>query len=84
MGTWYDDIIHLLHHVSKTNPHMSMVDQVAQLFPFAALPGYDDEIKEAGWLTDESSSLLPAGRRSQSPPITMYFRDEQNSDLPTA
>lgn len=48
----YDDIINLPHHVSKTHPHMSMIDRAAQFSPFMALVGYGDEVKETERLTD--------------------------------
>ncbi len=53
----YDDIIHLPHHVSSTRPRMSMIDRAAQFSPFAALVGYDAEIKEAGRLTERKRTL---------------------------
>lgn len=57
MNDRYDDIIHLPHHVSKTRPQMSMMDRAAQFSPFAALTGYDADIKETGRLTDEKIEL---------------------------
>ena len=53
----YDDIIHLPHHVSSTHPQMSAADRAAQFSPFAALTGYDEEIAEAGRLTEERPQL---------------------------
>ena len=53
----YSDIINLPHHVSKTRPQMPMSDRAAQFSPFAALTGYDDQVKEAGRLTDERIEL---------------------------
>lgn len=53
----YDDIINLPHHQSKTRPHMSLVDRAAQFSPFAALTGYDAEVKEAARVTDEKIEL---------------------------
>ena len=47
----------LPHHVSKTRPQMPMSDRAAQFAPFAALTGYDAEIKETGRLTDERIEL---------------------------
>ncbi len=41
----YDDIIHLPRPVSKTRPRMDLVTRGAQFSPFAALPGFDEEIK---------------------------------------
>lgn len=42
----YSDIINLPHHQSATRPRMSNYDRAAQFSPFAALKGYDEEIKE--------------------------------------
>ena len=47
MGSDYDDIIHLPHHVSKRHPQMSMWNRAAQFAPFAALTGYEDAIQES-------------------------------------
>lgn len=53
----YNDIINLPHHVSVTRSHMSNHDRAAQFSPFAALTGYDSEIKETARLTDEKLEL---------------------------
>ena len=42
----YDDIINLPHHVSKKHKQMSIHDRAAQFAPFAALVGYDEEVKK--------------------------------------
>ena len=53
----YEDIINLPHHQSNTRPHMSLHDRAAQFAPFAALTGYDDDVKEARRLTDGKPEL---------------------------
>ena len=53
----YSDIINLPHHVSPTRKHMLLHDRAAQFSPFAALTGYDDDVKEAGRLTDEKLEI---------------------------
>lgn len=53
----YDDIINLPHHVSKTRKPMSLYNRAAQFAPFAALTGYDDEIKETARLTEQRIEL---------------------------
>lgn len=53
----YNDIIHLPHHVSKTRRRMTMAERAAQFSPFAALVGYDDEVKETARLTDSKVEL---------------------------
>jgi len=53
----YDDIINLPRHVSKTRPHMKVINRAAQFSPFAALTGYDAAVKETARLTDERVEL---------------------------
>lgn len=53
----YDDIIDLPHHVSECHPRMPISDRAAQFSPFAALTGYEDEVKEAARLTDKKIEL---------------------------
>lgn len=53
----YDDIINMPHHVSSKRQRMSMIDRAAQFSPFAALTGYDAEIKETARLTDKRIEL---------------------------
>lgn len=48
----YDDIINLEHHVSKTHKQMSIEERSAQFVPFAALTGYEDEVKETERITE--------------------------------
>ena len=42
----YDNIINMPHHVSKKHPQMSIEARAAQFAPFAALTGYDEEVKK--------------------------------------
>ena len=49
----YDDIINLPHHVSKKHPQMSIDARSAQFAPFAALVGYDDQVRETARLTNK-------------------------------
>lgn len=48
----YDDIINL-EHPNLKHPRMSMYARAAQFSPFAALTGYDDEVKETARLTSD-------------------------------
>lgn len=48
----YDDIINLEHHISKTHKQMSIEERSAQFAPFAALTGYEDEVKETERITE--------------------------------
>ena len=49
----YDDIINLLHHISKKHPQMSLYARSAQFAPFAALTGYEEAVKETARETNE-------------------------------
>ena len=53
----YDDIIHLPHHVSSVHPPMSLHDRAAQFSPFAALSGFEGEIRETERLTEGKIEL---------------------------
>ncbi len=57
MSNKYDDIINLSHHISTKHPQMSLEARAAQFAPFAALTGYDDEVKETARLTNERIEL---------------------------
>jgi hypothetical protein len=47
----YDDIIDLSRPKSS-HPHLGIDSRAAQFAPFAALTGYDDQVKETARLTD--------------------------------
>lgn len=53
----YDDIINLEHHVSKVHKQMSLENRSAQFAPFAALTGYEDEVKETARITEDRIEL---------------------------
>ncbi len=53
----YDDIINLEHYEPKYHKRMSNLDRAAQFAPFAALTGYDDEIRETARLTNRKKEL---------------------------
>ncbi len=52
-----DDIINLPHHQSTKHPQMPVLDRAAQFLPFAALSGYDADVKEVSRLTTEMLEL---------------------------
>ncbi len=58
----YDDIINLPRHVSKSHPHMSILDRAAQFSQFAALTGYESAIKETARLTNKRMELDEAAK----------------------
>ena len=53
----YEDIINEPRHVSSKHPPMPSSARAAQFAPFAALTGFEEEIDEAGRLTDERPLL---------------------------
>ncbi len=53
----YLDIIDLEHPTSKKHPRMPALMRAAQFSPFSALIGYEEEIDEAGRLTEEKINL---------------------------
>lgn len=53
----YDDIINLPHHVSEKHPRMSLEARSAQFAPFAALTGYDEQVRETARLTNDRKEL---------------------------
>ena len=52
----YDDIINLKRPISK-HPKMSLYQRSAQFAPFAALTGYEEQVKETARLTDRRIEL---------------------------
>ena len=57
MSGKYDDIINLPHPTSKKHPRMSRQNRAAQFSPFAALTGYDAEIREMARKTKKKKQL---------------------------
>ncbi len=51
----YNDIINLSRPVSK-RPQMSLEQRSAQFAPFAALTGYDGQVKETARLTNKKKN----------------------------
>ena len=57
MSGFYDDMLSLVYHGTKTKPHMPMSDRAAQFSPFAALTGYEAAIDETARFTEEKITL---------------------------
>ena len=53
----YDDLLELPHPQSRRHPRMDALARAAQFSPFAALTGYDDQVKEAARLTGRRVGL---------------------------
>jgi hypothetical protein len=52
----YDDIINLTRPISK-HPKMSLYQRSAQFAPFAALTGYEEQVKETARLTEQKYDI---------------------------
>ncbi len=57
MSGKYDDIMNLPHPTSEKHPRMSRQNRAAQFLPFAALTGYDEEIREMKRQTEKKKQL---------------------------
>ena len=77
----YDDIINLPHHVSKDRPHMSIGDRAAQFGAFAALTGYDGQIKETARLTEEDVALTEYQYRILNEKMAYIVAHRENTPL---
>ena len=53
----YNDIINLPHHVSEKHVRMTIEERSAQFAPYAALTGYEGQVKETARLTDRRIEL---------------------------
>ena len=49
----YDGFYDMPRHISTTKAPMPVIERAAQFAPYAALVGFDGEIREAGRLTEE-------------------------------
>jgi hypothetical protein len=73
----YDDIINLERPLSK-HSHLSMESRAAQFAPFAALTGYDKQVKEVARLT-EKRILLDEERKEIINNKLKYINEHINS-----
>ena len=60
----YDDMLLLEHPTSKRHPRMSGMNRAAQFSPFAALTGYEDQIRDA-WHERCDRILLSEGEQEK-------------------
>ena len=90
----YEDIINLPHYEPKYHPRMSKHNRAAQFAPFAALTGYEEQVKETARLTDKrveideglrnliNSKLQIIDRNIKSKPevtITYFVKDKKKN-----
>lgn len=73
----YDDIINLPHPVSKKHPHMSNLNRGAQFAPFAALTGFDEQIRESGRMTFKMVELDDY-QKYQINDMLLYIKENKN------
>jgi hypothetical protein len=53
----YEDVITLPHYEPKNHKRMGISNRASQFAPFAALTGYEDQIKETARLTDKKIEI---------------------------
>ena len=63
MSGKYEDLLHRPHPISARHPRMSAENRAAQFAPFAALTGYEAEIRETARLTDSKIQLSEDDRQ---------------------
>ncbi|MGN0328797.1 MAG: hypothetical protein ACI4D4_07430 [Lachnospira sp.] len=79
----YNDIINLSHPTSKKHPRMSMLNRAAQFAPFAALTGYEDEVTEAGRLTEDFAELNEDEKNILDRKLAMIMEQNKGSNKPS-
>ena len=78
----YEDIIDLPHPISKIHRPMALADRAAQFNPFAALNGYDDEIREAARFTSEKILLAEDEKQALDKKLqALLLRIEEQPDV---
>lgn len=53
----YSDIINMKHHTSLKYPRMSYEARAAQFAPFAALTGFENEVKKTEKIVEEQFDI---------------------------
>ena len=77
----YSDIINLPHHVSTVRPHLSREQKAAQFAPFAALTGFDDDVKETARLTDKRIEIDDGLKEVLSNKLNIINKNIKNKHL---
>ena len=73
----YEDIINLPHYEPKHHPRMSKYNIAAQFAPFAALTGYEEQVRETARLTDKKLEIDDALKEKLSNKLN-YIQDNLN------
>lgn len=75
----YEDIINLDHYEPKNHPRMSRYNRAAQFAPFAALTGYDEQIREVARLTNKRIDIDDGLKEILSAKLNNLNKDIKNS-----
>ena len=73
----YEDIINLPHYEPKYHPRMSKHNRAAQFAPFAALTGYEEQVKETARLTEKKIEI-DDGLKEILGNILIYIQENLN------
>lgn len=73
----YKDIINLPHYEPKHHPRMNKYNRAAQFAPFAALTGYEEQVRETARLTDKKLEIDGALKEILSNKLN-YIQDNLN------
>lgn len=73
----YKDILYLEHPTSKNHPRQPSLNRAGQFSPFAALTGYEDEIKEASRLTKEQIFLDEEEKRKLDEKMSLIMKKQE-------
>lgn len=76
----YESIINRPHHVSKVHPQMSLYERSAQFAPFAALTGYEEEIKETERETQKKIEIDDEQKSILDGKIQMLIESKKNEN----
>lgn len=69
------------HHVSIKHPHMSIENRAAQFAPFAALTGYEDQLKETRRRTGQRIELDEGEKRQLDEKLQYVMRTDRIREI---
>ena len=73
----YEDILYLEHPTSKKHPRMERSQRAGQFSPFAALTGYDEQVKETARLTDKKIELEESAKEKLDEVLQQILKTNQ-------
>lgn len=77
----YADMLDMPHHVSIKHPHMSIENRAAQFAPFAALTGYEDQLKETRRRTGQRIELDEGEKRQLDEKLQYVMRTDRIREI---